>query len=484
MSMSAASAAASSPSSVVSAPALDPTRTNPLDASGVLLDRECEADDILHRQYTVGETVYDTERWVEYLPGNLPLVITVPHGGYLAPGHLADRAGGVHEPDIATQELARLLRAAFATVLQLPADTLALPHMVLARLRRGKLDMNRNEQDASGGNEETRHAWRQFHAFVRRAKREIVRGRSVTCSRDRSGVASSSSLDPVASSSSHLPGAVWSRGLYLDLHGQSHDRRHQLGYILSQQELSLLSDDTLDESAEMIDKCSLRCAVDPPTSPAATKPPSAAAVDASSSSAAASLPPFGSLSPSRSTSLSSIVRGPLSFGCLLERLGHACVPSPTSRHAGEVMYFNGGYNTYRHGSSVLGAIQRKKEREAAAAAAAAAAKATKQRSDSTAAQQAAPSHQQLGVVDPSPSFTRLFDDVLEARCFVGIQLESAYEGHRDTDANRRRFALDLARALCRFVEQHVLREGEKLPGHGLRDEDTHGKEGAAVEQRA
>lgn len=422
----------------VHAPPLSEHNENPFDRHGVQLD-DLESDDILRLgEWRVGQRYYGVDAFVEYIAGNLPIIITVPHGGY-ATGGIPDRVGGVHEPDIHTQELARMIHQAFAEQLGRPD---AQPHMVINRLRRGKLDMNRNEEQATMGHPLTRKAWRQFNAFVRRAKREIVRGRSIT----RPGwSADATDGSEAAAAATAVEG--FSRGLCLDLHGQSHDHRHQLGYILNQTELSSLSDSMLDSSLEMVDKCSMRVAVDPAGAAAAH-----AAMNGSGS---------GGLGHPRNQSptlLSQIVRGQKSLGHMLEALGHPCVPSPSSPHAGlDVVYFNAGYNTYVNGSSCIGAQQRKKEMAATRDAAAAAA------SNASCCSLSDSVGIPMSALDPDPSFTFLFDTALVDECFLAIQAETAYEGQRDSEENMRVFANNFAKALCQFIDLHVLKEGECLP---------------------
>lgn len=395
-------------STVLRAPDINPIAANPIDPAAI--EFHCASvDELLHSSYRVGCSYYGTDKYVEYIAGNLPLLITVPHGGYSNPAHIPDRTRGVHEPDIFTQELARCIVSSCARA----SDGQAVPHVVINRVRRTKLDMNRGEAEATEGNEQMRRSWKEFQTFVKRAKREIVRGRSITnvkwkqqqimqsnektngtahspshstssviaaSSSSSAAVASySSSSPPFSSFTSVISSSPFSRGLFLDLHGQSHDLRHQLGYILSQQELSILSDEVLDCSREMCDKCSCRCAIDAPPDAIVTEWTPAAPLCASSApdafSAAAthavvtSTPPtlpFGSLHPTSSssafsssspTTLSSILRGERSLGALLEQMGHPCVPSPTSPHAEtgpgteqgkhKIMYFNGGRRTHK-----------------------------------------------------------------------------------------------------------------------------------------
>lgn len=434
------------------APSLNTDATNPIDPEGHIFEGE-EEDEILHFQdYLPGRTYYGTKRYIEYLPGNIPLLITVPHGGYGNPSSIPDRCLGNNESDISTQEFGRVLQTSFEEVLQ---NKNVYPHIVFNRLRRTKLDMNRSEMAASEGDLEGRHAWRQYQAFVKRAKREMVRGRSMRKEQvqtriDESAISNGpcDSLSPCRSSSSSAshPPPLYSRGLVLDLHGQSHDGRHQLGYILNQNDLATMSDEALSSSRTLIDKCSLRCAIDFEEDTTNT----------SSSSSSSSLPPypsyFGSNDPLKKTSLSSIIRGSTSLGYLLEQRGHPCVPSPTSPHAGEILYFNGGYSTFVNGSSIIGTEQRRKEREEI--------QLTRQKkklidSTSTSSTSSSSSSSPPAFVDPDPAFTELFNTELEGNYFLGIQLESAYECARDTHANRLKFGRHLAESLLQFMEWHL-----------------------------
>lgn len=54
--------------------------------------------------------------------------------------------------------------------------------------------------------------------------------------------------------------------------------------------------------------------------------------------------------------LAPILRGPWSLGGLAEAAGYPSVPSPTHPHPGTASYFDGGYNTRRHGSRKGGAV--------------------------------------------------------------------------------------------------------------------------------
>jgi hypothetical protein len=106
------------------------------------------------------------------------------------------------------------------------------------------------------------------------------------------------------------------KGFYIDLHGYSSHpiQRLELGYILSGTSL-LLSDSELD------------------------KP-----VYGNSSSIRTMIPTSG-------LRFSQLLRGPRSLGSFFESRRYPAVPSDRQPNPGSSAYFNGGYNTQRHGSA-------------------------------------------------------------------------------------------------------------------------------------
>lgn len=45
--------------------------------------------------YTAGQRVYSPEFHVEFVPGDCPVIIALPHGGYLTPAEIPDRPSDV-----------------------------------------------------------------------------------------------------------------------------------------------------------------------------------------------------------------------------------------------------------------------------------------------------------------------------------------------------------------------------------------------------
>lgn len=157
-----------------------------------------------------GEPQFGTARYVEYVAGDLPIVLTAPHGGRLKPDAIPARTKGVSGEDLNTQALARAVAAEFV------ARTGQHVHLVASLLHRSRLDPNREIVEAAQGNPIAGRAWNEFHAFVRTALAAAV---------ERHGFA-----------------------FLVDLHGHGHlVQRLELGYILHARQLNQ-SDASLDAS--------------------------------------------------------------------------------------------------------------------------------------------------------------------------------------------------------------------------------------------
>jgi len=227
------------------------------------------------------DPVYGTNEYVEYIPGTGPLVISVPHGGYLAPSSIPDRTDGTTEGDARTMEISREL----VNEIEFQGGASFRPHLIINRLDRSKLDANRDKDEAAEGNRQSELAWEEYHGFIEQACNEVTRR--------------------------------FGRGLYIDLHGQSHVQDWtEIGYLLTRVELAL-SDSTLNQPS-YINRTSVQYR--------------------------------GRVLSAQGTPFSQFLRGPRSLGGLLEEEGLKAVPSPSYPDPSGGNYFNGGYSTDRHGS--------------------------------------------------------------------------------------------------------------------------------------
>lgn len=165
----------------------------------------CLGSQLLFSQsFTPGVSILDTTGYVEYIPGNLPVILSAPHGGYEDPATIPDRdcEGCVKVRDSYTQELAREMAQAFFE------RTGCYPHVVINLLHRKKFDANRAIVEAADGNPTVEQVWYTYHELLDSAKAQIVKD--------------------------------YGRGLFLDLHGHAHPiQRIELGYLLSRSELQL-----------------------------------------------------------------------------------------------------------------------------------------------------------------------------------------------------------------------------------------------------
>ncbi len=150
---------------------------------------------------TPGAVCFGKQHYVEFVAGDFPVVISVPHGGAVAPSNIPDRTGTT-VTDSNTIDLGRAIAQAFA------ARTGRRPHLVISHLRRTKLDANREVADAAQGNADATAAWNEYHGFVELAMTTATSGST--------------------------------RGFYIDLHGHGHPiQRLELGYLLSNSQLDL-----------------------------------------------------------------------------------------------------------------------------------------------------------------------------------------------------------------------------------------------------
>ncbi|EDP95883.1 immunoglobulin-like domain-containing protein [Kordia algicida OT-1] len=176
------------------------------------------------------QTTGDTRNYIEYIPGNLPIIISAPHGGVKQSGQtiggifypdndssLPDRNCGTNERDDNTDILVREIQKEIFEL------TGCYAHVIINNLHRSKLDPNREVNEATCGNTNARAHWNAFHGFIDQASASVE--------------------------------ANWGKGLYIDLHGQSHAvPRIEAGYNITASELNTAN----LNSAGIINKSTIR----------------------------------------------------------------------------------------------------------------------------------------------------------------------------------------------------------------------------------
>ncbi|MEI6712383.1 MAG: hypothetical protein WCO60_01430 [Verrucomicrobiota bacterium] len=104
-----------------------------------------------------------TSPYVEYQPGELPIIITAPHGGREKPETIPDRPSGTFAFDTNTQELARAIGEMFKI-----RSGKNLP-LVICKLHRTKLDCNREIVEGAAANPNASLAWNTYHNAIESA---------------------------------------------------------------------------------------------------------------------------------------------------------------------------------------------------------------------------------------------------------------------------------------------------------------------------
>ena len=237
--------------------------------------------------YYPDSVYYGREEYVEYHAGDLPIILSAPHGGRLTPDEIPDRTYGTTVTDDNTYELTKTVMDTM--VARFGGRT----HVILCRLKRTKLDANRDSVEAAQDDKYALRAWQEYHHYIGVAKLKIE--------------------------------TDYGSGLFFDMHGHGknpdgfYDLRNWLGYLLSGSELDL-SDAVLNANS-FKNESSIRALVD-----------------------------------SSSSSFIEVLRGANSFGAILDSIGFKSVPRVNDPGPNGMRYFSGGYNTVRHGSKNGGMI--------------------------------------------------------------------------------------------------------------------------------
>jgi hypothetical protein len=123
----------------------------------------------LHAQYVPGVSYYGVNQYIEYIPGDMPIIFVAPHAGSLEPAILPDI--NTRGADNGTMELALFM-----------ADSLHLksggcrPHIIINHLKPSKLNPVHSESDSTtsaGTNPIALQALNDFHNFIQIAHDKV-----------------------------------------------------------------------------------------------------------------------------------------------------------------------------------------------------------------------------------------------------------------------------------------------------------------------
>lgn len=220
------------------------------------------------------------KNYVEYISGSLPIIISAPHGGTYDPDYISNRNRGVFDIDENTQELTQEILEEFFT------QTSCYPHTVLMNLARNKVDANRAINEATSDDFQSISSYKSFHQFICDAKKQVHR--------------------------------KYQKGLYIDIHGQSHEHGHiEFGYLLLNDTLKLedkeLKKHQKYSSIKTLENFSNKCFIEQ-------------------------------------------LKGKSSLSGLMNKKNFKCIPSQDMPYAKCGNYFEGAYNTKVYSSQDNGSI--------------------------------------------------------------------------------------------------------------------------------
>ena len=231
--------------------------------------------------YTVGQSYFGADNYIEYIPGDLPIIIVAPHDGALMPFSLAtltDPRGN----DNGTAETTQLLNTYLNT-----KTNGGTPHVIINNLNTSYLNPATDIDDGAGSQTATRNAYKEFHDFIEDAKSKVTQD--------------------------------WGKGHYIEIHGNggTDDEWNEIGVGVSDTYLNGTDEDILGR----LNVSSLK-----------------------------------NLATNGGIDFLQIVKGPASFGSLLQGYGWKSTPSQVNPKPGNNTFFFSGYNVQKHGSRYGGSI--------------------------------------------------------------------------------------------------------------------------------
>ena len=117
--------------------------------------------------FIAGQSYFGQNNYVEYIAGDLPIIIVVPHGGTLIPVNLpVIHNRGVDNGSFETSHLL------YDSIIQHTNG--CFPHMIISHLHPSVMNPVREIDTAAGTNVDARNAWYDFHNFIDTSKYDIT----------------------------------------------------------------------------------------------------------------------------------------------------------------------------------------------------------------------------------------------------------------------------------------------------------------------
>ena len=118
--------------------------------------------------YFYGEQYSGRNNYINYYPGNIPVILSIPHGGELVPLEISDITYGVSVTDSNTIELGTSISDYMYENFNIR------PYLIINNLKRTKMDANRDKVEAAQNNVFAERAFDEFHYYISSAREDII----------------------------------------------------------------------------------------------------------------------------------------------------------------------------------------------------------------------------------------------------------------------------------------------------------------------
>jgi len=162
----------------------------------------------LSADYLLSSSAQDTisgNCTIEYIPGNINLLLSVPHDGTVKIRSIINRSFRRNNGrDLNTSNIAETLLQQYLEL----SGRKEKPHILIARIHRSNVDFNRDIKKGARGYKLPEKIWKDYHGIIKSVRESFSNG----------------------------------IGLVVDLHGQDHKTNtSELGYVWTQQQLNSLN---------------------------------------------------------------------------------------------------------------------------------------------------------------------------------------------------------------------------------------------------
>ncbi len=107
---------------------------------------------------------------IEYYPGNIPLIISVPHDGIVSPHQAITRTLGnvIYDRDANTSKVASSMYKIMKNKYH------KYPHVIINKIHRMNVDMNRSLKGACNGGEVNEAYWHLYHNKIKQIRKDCL----------------------------------------------------------------------------------------------------------------------------------------------------------------------------------------------------------------------------------------------------------------------------------------------------------------------